>query len=42
MGDPSLALVTEPVMLPGRIIWLKDKLARAVAPERTLTVKDEF
>jgi hypothetical protein len=42
MGDPSLASVTDPVMLPGRILWLREKLATVVPPEKTFTVKDEF
>ena len=39
-ADPSLALVTDPVMLPG--IWLKEKLATVAVPERTVAVNEEL
>ena len=42
IADPSLTSVTEPVMLPGVRIWLKEKLATVVPPEKTFTVKDEL
>ena len=42
MAAPSLASVTDPVMLPERIIWLREKLATVVPPGTTFAVKDEL
>ena len=40
MTDPSLALVTVPVIAPG--VSLSEKLATTVFPATTVTVTDEF